>query len=493
MAPLLLTKDTTFIIGPVAQVLGYLMNGIFWVLDKIGLPNTGLSIIFFTLIIYLCMLPMTIKQQKFSKLTQKMQPEINKIQAKYKNKTDQESQMRMNEETQAVYKKYGVSPMGSCLQLLIQMPILFALYRVIYNIPAYVTQVKEAFFPLVTHLMEEEGSTAYLEATTAGANFATRFASDDFLNNVGNTVSNTFIDTLNRFSSADWSALAEEFPNLAEEITSTVAELNVYNNFLGLNIANSPWYVFQQAWAAGSILGLIGSIIIPALAALTQLLNVALTPQSSGNDQTSQSMKMMNWMMPIMSAWFCFTLPSGMGLYWIAGAVIRSIQQVAINRYIDRIDMDAYLKKQQEKAEKKEEKAAKRRGGKPSTREQMMEYASMNTKNDQQAITANAQRKRRKTLAERADYNNEASEDTADAAPFTFASKGESGVASSGSSYSTSGGVSDGAPKKYKQGSLTAKANMVAEYNNAQRSTGRTSRRRREELNAAKNEAKNED
>ena len=468
MTPMLLTKDTTFIIGPVAQVLGYLMNGIFWVLDKIGIPNSGLSIIFFTIIIYLCLLPMTIKQQKFSKLTQKMQPEINKIQAKYKNKTDQESQLRMNEETQAVYKKYGVSPMGSCLQLLIQMPILFALYRVIYNIPAYVTQVKNAFFPLVTDLMAETGASEYLQATDAGANFATRFASDDFINNVGSTVSNTFIDTLNRFSTADWTALAEEFPNLAEEITNTVTQLNIYNNFLGLNIANSPWYVFKQAWAAGSILGLIAAIIIPALAAITQILNVALMPQTNSNDQTSQSMKTMNYMMPIMSAWFCFTLPSGMGLYWISGAIIRSIQQVVINRYIDKIDMDAYLAKQKEKADKKAEKAAAK--GKQSTREQMMEYASMNTKNDQQAITANAERKRRKTLAERADYVNE---ETAD-------STSDLDAAAAAASAGTT---------KYKEGSLTARAHMVSEYNNAQYSTGRRSRRSREEAKNAKTES----
>ena len=467
---MLLTKDTTFIIGPVAQILGYLMNGIFWVLDKIGLPNTGLSIIFFTLIIYLCMLPLTIKQQKFSKLTQKMQPEINKIQAKYKDKKDDASQMKMNEETQAVYKKYGVSPMGSCLQLLIQMPILFALYRVIYNIPAYVTQVKDAFYPLVTDLINTSGASEYLQATDAGANFSTRFASDDFINNVGSTVANTFIDTLNRFSSADWSALSEEFPDLAAEITNTVSQLNIYNNFLGLNIANSPWYVFKQAWASGSILALIGAVIIPALAALTQLLNVALTPQSNTNDQQSQSMKTMNYMMPIMSAWFCFTLPSGMGIYWISGAVIRSVQQVAINRYIDHIDMDEYLAKQQEKAAKKEEKKAAK--SKQVDRDQVLSYGSMNTKNDQQAITNSEERRRRKTLSERADYQNP---ETAEAS---------SGGADTVSAAAFAGTSASSGTKKYKEGSLTAKAHMVENYNNAQYSTGRRSRKSR-------NEAKN--
>ena len=113
------------------------MNGIFEVINFIGIPNIGLSIILFTIVVYLMMLPLTIKQQKFSKLSAKMNPELQAIQAKYKNRKDNESAMQMNAETQAVYAKYGVSPTGSCVQLLIQMPILLALYQVISKIPAY--------------------------------------------------------------------------------------------------------------------------------------------------------------------------------------------------------------------------------------------------------------------------------------------------------------------------------------------------------------------
>ena len=84
MAPILLTKSTTFIIGPVAELIGYIMNGIFYILGRIGLPNIGLAIIIMTILIYMCMLPLTIRQQKFSKLQRKMQPEINKIQKNIK-------------------------------------------------------------------------------------------------------------------------------------------------------------------------------------------------------------------------------------------------------------------------------------------------------------------------------------------------------------------------------------------------------------------------
>ena len=153
----LLTKSTG-LIGFIAKILGIIMNGIFYVIDLIGIPNIGLAIILFTIVVNLLMLPLTVKQQKFSKLQTRMSPELQAIQAKYKNKKDQASMTMMQQETQAVYAKYGVSPTGSCVQLLIQMPILFALYRVIYSIPAYVQQVKDAYFPFVDKLVAEAGS-----------------------------------------------------------------------------------------------------------------------------------------------------------------------------------------------------------------------------------------------------------------------------------------------------------------------------------------------
>ena len=142
---ILLTQNTTPIIGQVAWLLGKIMNGIFYVIDFIGIPNIGLAIILFTIVVNLLMMPLNIKQQKFSKLQAKMSPEIQAIEAKYKGRSDQESLMAKNQEIQMVYAKYGVSASGSCVQLLIQMPILFALYRVIQSMPAYVTKIGETF------------------------------------------------------------------------------------------------------------------------------------------------------------------------------------------------------------------------------------------------------------------------------------------------------------------------------------------------------------
>ena len=105
---MLLTQSTTPIIGWIATLLGYVMEFIFYCLNFIGIQNIGLCIIIFTIIVRLLMLPLTIKQQKFAKISQVMQPEINKIQRKYRNKTDQASMMKQNEEIQKVYEKYGV-------------------------------------------------------------------------------------------------------------------------------------------------------------------------------------------------------------------------------------------------------------------------------------------------------------------------------------------------------------------------------------------------
>ena len=351
---MLLTKSTTFIIGPVATLLGYIMNGIFWVQSQIGIESIGLCIILFTIVIYMLLMPLTIKQQKFSKLQSKMNPELQAIQKKYKDKRqDQAAMMKMNEETQAVYQKYGVNPMGSCLQLIIQMPILYALYRVIWNIPAYVCTVKNDFLPLAQALMNVSGAQDFM-AEIASKN-AVSFKEMTEL---------TLIDVLYKFKPENWSALLKQFPDLSSLITSTQGDVDRMNYFLGLNIADSPASIFQTAIAAGSVLMIIAALLVPVLSALTQWLNTKLmstqndTQPTSGGaaDTMAATMKSMNVMMPIMSAVFCFTLPVGMGIYWIIGAVVRSIQQLVVNKHIDKMDLDDIVKKNIEKANKKRAK-----------------------------------------------------------------------------------------------------------------------------------------
>ena len=431
---MLLTKSNGMIIGPIASLLGMFMNGIFYVLNKIGIPNIGLAIIIMTILIYMAMLPLTIKQQKFSKLQRKMQPELNKINKKYEGRKDPESMERQQAEIKEVYGKYGVSATGSCVQLIIQMPILLALYRVFYNIPAYVPMVKQAFFPLVDELISANAGD-YLKETTAARFFLKQFENENYLNGVTEYVQNTFIDVLNKFNSADWTALTENFSALKSDITNTVTTLARYNNFLGLNMANSPSSLFKQAIETKTYYLAAIALIIPVLAAVTQYLNVALMPQpesQDGNDQMNNTMKSMNIMMPIMSAFFCWSLPNGMGLYWITGAVIRCIQQVVINKQIDKMDIDAMVEKNLEKMKEKEAKEGKKDKNRVSS-STMNTYSNMNTRRmkdkSSTAVSSDSEKK-----AQQARQTN---------------------------------------GKKYKSGSLAAKANMVSSFNDADNSSSK--------------------
>lgn len=354
MSGILLTQDSTFIIGEVAKILGWIMSVLFDFLDMVfGVQNIGLAIILFTIIIYLLMLPLTIKQQKFSKLSAKMNPEIQAIQKKYAAKKDNESMMAMNEETKAVYAKYGVSPTGSCLQLLIQMPILLALYRVILNVPAYVDGVKNIFVNLAEQILAAPGGSEFMqELSTSGKMYS---IGTDF------TQTNTIIDVLYKLQetgNATWQMLIDKFPDMEALIVETQNSISHMNNF-GINIANSPWNIAKSAIATGAFGLLIAALLVPFLAAFTQWLNVKLMPQTSageGNETMNATVKSMNMMMPLMSAWFCMTLPAGMGLYWIVGAVVRGVQQWGINKYMDRLDLDELVKKNIEKNNRIREK-----------------------------------------------------------------------------------------------------------------------------------------
>ncbi len=349
MTGILLTQNSTPILGPIAKLLGIILDAIFNVI-----PNIGVAIIIFTIVIYLFLLPLTYKQQKFSKLSAKMNPEIQAIQAKYKNKRDQESMTLQNQEMQEVYRKYGVSPTGSCVQLLVQMPILLALYRVIYNIPAYVNKVFDCLEPLASNIIETVKGTDIIAALQTTAKNFPKYAEKG--NFTGDTALTSVIDVLNRASSKEWDEIAK-IPGLDINVYETVrAQFEHFNNFLGLNISNSPLEIIKSSFSEGNYLLIVGALMIPVLAAVTQWLNTLFMPQpSSGGDNgtMASTMKSMNLMMPIMSAVFCFSLPSGMGIYWISGAVIRSIQQIIINKRIDKLDLDKIV---EENAKKYKEK-----------------------------------------------------------------------------------------------------------------------------------------
>lgn len=371
MSDILLTAYPGSILGPIAKLLGILMDWIYSGISNITggrVESVVLSIVIITIIIYMCLLPLTIKQQKFSKLSQKMQPEMQAIQAKYKNKKDQASMMAMQEETQLLYQKYGISPMGSCVQMLIQMPILFALYRVFYNIPAYLSGVKGSFTGLVDSIQQTSGyqdtlvslMDKYNVVTSSGLNASN--AASKLADASGDTLSNYIIDILYKLPSKGWDALMDGkfFDGIQSVVEKTHDALLHFNYFLGLNISDTPWYIIKSNFTDKPdkwLLFVILALLIPVLSYLTQMLNIKLMPQATnGNDQVANQMKMMNLMMPLMSLFICFTVPVGLGIYWICSALVRGIQQFFVNRHIENLDLEAVMAKNEEKAKKKREK-----------------------------------------------------------------------------------------------------------------------------------------
>lgn len=415
---LILTQSSTFIIGPIAKILGYIMQFIYWMLDSIGIANIGLCIILFTIIMYLLMLPLTIKQQKFSKMSAIMNPEIKAIQSKYKDKKDQDSMMKQNQEIQAVYQKYGVSATGGCLQMLIQLPILFALYQVIMRIPAYVPALKEKYQIVVEAVKNggKEVQQLFIDNAANAANMDIELAK---------TSDNSLIDAMTKFTSEQIRELGAKLP----EVKDSIDKILSVNGFIfrDFSLADSPSAtisrVMDQGINSSNVGLLIMALAIPLLAGITQFINTKLMPQNPASEDNggtmASSLKTMNMVMPVMSVIFCFSFASGLGLYWVMGSVVRSIQQVIINKHFEKMDINELVKKNLEKVNEKRAKM-----GLPP--QKISNTAKQSTKNIEKNSTE------RKKIAEdqakkSSDYYNRTS--TA------------------------------------KQGSLKSKANMVKQYN----------------------------
>lgn len=446
MAYMLLTVQGG-ILKPFAWILGIILNGIYELVSLLGVHNIAICIVLFTIVIRMIMLPLTIKQQKFTKLSTKMNPELTAITEKYKGKKDEVSQRRMQAETQEVYQKYGATPFSGCLPLLITLPIMFALYRVIYKIPAYVTDIYAMYnqiADIISNFVKDMNGQGIISA--AFENFssafkvtnATKYAqnigkftfgSDDFIksvidvlscfnkNNWNDFVNGTLIEsdswkallsTTSQTSStwvaylketigADYLTKIGELAGKKDGINELATLLNISN--LGDSVALKDlagslyWNTFSLSTdikaaftnASGfaviddildvnkfignmSILDSCGwklpGILIPILAAATQFIQSKLT--TVNNDQNkkkneeespiAQSMKGMTTFMPIMSGAICIALPVGVGLYWIIGTVVQIVQQIFINIYLDKTDVEDIIAKSVEKNNKRREK-----------------------------------------------------------------------------------------------------------------------------------------
>lgn len=313
MFNILLTQSSAPIIGPLQQLFGWILDGIFNGLEYVfGIQNLAISIIVFTIIARFLMLPLAIKQQKSIRQNSIIQPELRKIQNKYKGKKDQDSQRKMQQQISELYKKHNVNPLSGCFTMLIQFPIIIALFGVLRNIPAYINSIKDMYIGVVNNIKNVEGYEKTLEAVSETTNY-----------NLKSTSDNHIVDFLANFKKADWNVLYDNFSSISEQIKGYANQIIDLNNFVGIDLADSPGYLFP-------------GILIPLLSVITQLLvsKTMHTPSSGDNKTAAQTQKTMMYIFPLISGYFVMMMPAGLGLYWITGNIFMFIQQILINKYL---------------------------------------------------------------------------------------------------------------------------------------------------------------
>ena len=297
----------------ITRPLGWIINLIYSLV-----ANYGWSIIIFTIVIKMILMPLQVKSQKAMKKQQKIQPIMAELQKKYAN--DQE---KLQRETMKLYKNNNISMTGGCLPLLIQMPILVGLYRVIQWPLNYLVGVDWASADAINKVYALRDAMAAQHPDIIG-----NLASYDM-----NALHNTAQIQLSK-----WSTM----------INGSGDPWALNFDFLGLDISNTPMTAIQQMMAGNfGNLSVILLLLIPIFAVLLTFLSMKISQaQTQGKDkdgkkieqegQAAQMSKTMNMMMPIMTGFFTISLPAGMGLYWIISSLVQIGQQVFLNYYFDK-------------------------------------------------------------------------------------------------------------------------------------------------------------
>ena len=329
--------------------MSYIMLALGWVLKLMYTisGNYGIAIIFFTIIIKMILMPLTVKQQKSMLKTQKLQPLLMEIQKKYANDTE-----KLNQETMKLYQKYHVNPMSGCLPMLIQLPILMALYWVVKQPIIYIMGVaSEDIWRIVSAIDEWNAvnpdavssllSSMNLDSVAAlGANEYKSFGQYEiqvarFLFDNPDIMNSHFItETGNTYTLIDF-------------------------DFCGVDLSATPdlWgllgLVLGQLPAGGINWNTIGLWLIPVIAGGSSYIS------SKNGVEKPNTMKTMLIMMPLFSAWIAFTLPAAIGFYWILSSIIQLLQQILLNKVINVGVSDEDIKEEIENAKKNRKKRKK--------------------------------------------------------------------------------------------------------------------------------------
>ncbi|OOB78961.1 MAG: hypothetical protein ATN33_02925 [Epulopiscium sp. Nele67-Bin001] len=289
----------------------------------------GFAIIVFTLVTRLLMTPLQIKQQRSTRMMSKLQPEMKAIQDKYVNRKDQQSQMQQSQEMQALYKKYNVNPFAGCLPLLIQLPLIYALYAVLRQPSKYITKLAE-LYSLIASTIEATVSDIGIKLTALIAEYPMSSTAQLELSKID--IPST-ADYISNFTTQQWAALMEVAPELNGVLTQLLQQKSDYEYFL-FNLVDAP----SQLVSSGNYLAFIVPILAGASTFIFSKITMAQsrpTPSPDAQENPAESVaKTMNIMMPIMMGFFSYTVPSGLALYWIAGNLIMMGQQIWVGRLV---------------------------------------------------------------------------------------------------------------------------------------------------------------
>ncbi len=322
---LLAVSTPGVIIGPVANVLGMIYNALFNFIYSLSPMNAlGFAIILFTIIVKLVLSPLIVKQQKSTLAMQKLQPEIAKIRKKYQGKKDMESQQKMSLEMQKLQKDNNVSMLGGCLPLLIQLPILYALFYIFQQAYIYVDVIGQNYDAITNVIMNIPVDTR-LSALT------------DIIMEHKLTIdvaqAADIKSLIGQLSIQDWETFTAAIGSYAEQLAPLLAVKTEMEYFLGVSMVANPGLSFP-------------GIIIPILAGATTFVqtyaitrNSSAQPQNGEKDPTMQSMKVMNYMMPIMMGVMSINLPAGLGVYWTVSNLIQAGQTHFISSLLKKKDL----------------------------------------------------------------------------------------------------------------------------------------------------------
>lgn len=317
--------------------MSYIMMGLGWVLKLMYMlcSNYGVALILFTIIVKAILFPLTLKQQKSMMKTQKLQPILNELQQKYGN--DKE---KLNQETMKIYQKYKINPMSGCLPLLIQLPILLALYWVVRQPMVYIMGFGESEVWRAINAIEE------FSATNPDA--------------VNALLPSMNIEGFNVFRDANYSNFGmyeiqvarflQDYPDVMNSpwITEMGRNILVLNfDFLGIDLSQTPdlWSIVglitgnipeNFGWSTVGLwlIAILSGVSAYASSKISQALQPQQQPQVDENGvEKANPMKTMMIIMPIFSAWIAFTLPAAIGFYWVLSNVIQIIQQVVITKF----------------------------------------------------------------------------------------------------------------------------------------------------------------